>query len=274
MRRLLTLATLLGLGSSAAWAETTYCTKMIGALPYTVTTSGNYCLGQNRSLAATTGAAVIVNASFVMIDLNGFMLDGSGAGAVTQAIGISATGRTNVTVRNGTIRGFLRGISITGSPSQGHLIEDVHADGNTLAGVWVEGSGSIVRNNQVSGTGGTTTLANTDTYGIRGLGAGYRVTGNDVTETLGVGTGSGKAILLDAADGAVVEANRPSNATLAIGSTGISLLAGDDILVVGNSLATLDQGVVFGSATGKLRDNLSSGVTLPYSGGSDAGNNQ
>ena len=50
-----------------------------------------------------------------------------------------------------------------------------------------------------------------------------------------------------------------------------------EVLVVGNRMATTGSGVVFGAAaTGKFRDNITSGVTNPYlgTGGTDAGNNQ
>jgi hypothetical protein len=65
------------------------------------------------------------------------------------------------------------------------------------------------------------------------------------------------------------------NSFLLTGSTGIRLLGGQDLLVVGNILTSLERGLVFeGETYGKYRDNLTSGVYQPYEGGSDAGNNQ
>jgi hypothetical protein len=55
---------------------------------------------------------------------------------------------------------------------------------------------------------------------------------------------------------------------------GVNLLSGDDILVVGNAIAGMGNGVLFTGGSGKYRDNLTSGVGTPYSGGVDAGNNQ
>ena len=139
----------------------------------------------------------------------------------------------------------------------------------------VEGRGNLVRNNQVVDTTGTTVNgANSDIFGLQVAGPGSRVINNDSTETVGVGTGSAYGIQLSSADGAVVENNRVRNSTLAVGSTAISLSSGDDLLVVGNRMATMDNGVVFAASTGKYRDNITSGVTYPYSGGTDAGNNQ
>ena len=59
------------------------------------------------------------------------------------------------------------------------------------------------------------------------------------------------------------------------GSAGIFLTGGNDHLLAFNSLTILEYGLVFESETyGKYRDNLTSGVNNPYSGGFDAGNNQ
>lgn len=50
--------------------------------------------------------------------------------------------------------------------------------------------------------------------------------------------------------------------------------AGADNLAVNNRITDADVGIgyLFG-ATGKYRDNLTSAVATPYSGGTDAGNN-
>jgi hypothetical protein len=65
------------------------------------------------------------------------------------------------------------------------------------------------------------------------------------------------------------------NAALLSGSTGIRLQGGQDILVIGNNFTTLDHGLAFvGETFGKYRDNLTSGVGVPFDGGTDAGNNQ
>jgi len=270
----------LALGAAPAGAETTICT-VISSLPYTISAQGSYCLDRNLSTAITTGAAITINVDFVVLDLNGFKVGGGSGGFGTQASGVFALNHKNITIKNGNIRSFFRGVylhdtsgNFTGS--QGHMVEDIRADENTFAGIVVEGRGNLVRNNQVVDTTGTTVNGpNSDIFGLQVAGPGSRVINNDSTETVGVGTGIAYGIQLSSADGAVVENNRVSNSTLAPGaSTAISLSSGDDLLVVGNRMATMDSGVVFVSATGKYRDNLTSGVTNPYSGGTDAGNNQ
>ena len=279
-RRVLgTLILGLALGAAPAGAETTICT-VISSLPYTISAQGSYCLDRNLSTNSLSGAAITINVDFVVLDLNGFKVGGGGAGLGTQTSGVFSQNHKNITVKNGNIRGFLRAVYLkdtsgTFTSSQGHLVEDIRADQNTYAGIVVEGRGNVVRNNQVVDTTGTTVFgANSDTFGVVVNGPGSRVINNDSTETVGVGTGIAYGIQLASADGAVVENNRVGNSSLATGSTAISLESGDDVLVVGNRMATMDNGVVFATATGKYRDNITSGVTTPYFGGTDAGNNQ
>lgn len=72
-----------------------------------------------------------------------------------------------------------------------------------------------------------------------------------------------------------MESNRVGNSSLAVGSTGIAVLPGQDLLVSLNSSFTLDNGLFFDAESfGKYRGNLSSGVNGPYNGGQDVGNNQ
>jgi hypothetical protein len=131
------------------------CTP-ITSLPKIITASSVYCLTSDLSTAMNTGHAVEIQADNVVIDLNGYTLDGLAAGAGTSAIGIYVWQRKNITIRNGTVRGFYFGIYLGDAPSfttsQGHLIEGIRADMNTYTGINVEGQGNIVRNNQVVST--------------------------------------------------------------------------------------------------------------------------
>ena len=106
----------------------TRCQRGIHSLPVTINSAGTYCLDRNLSMSATTGAAITVNANDVTVDLKGFKIDGSGAGAGTLTLGVSANGRRGLTVRNGRIRGFFQGIQVTGT---GTTIEDLSLDSNT-----------------------------------------------------------------------------------------------------------------------------------------------
>jgi hypothetical protein len=70
---------------------------------------------------------------------------------------IRADNRQSMTIKHGTIRGFFFGILLANSgASQGHIVEDIRADQSTFIGIQVDGSGTLVRNNHVVATGGTT----------------------------------------------------------------------------------------------------------------------
>jgi hypothetical protein len=50
-------------------------------------------------------------------------------------------------------------------------------------------------------------------------------------------------------------------------------VVGVDALVVNNRITDSMVGIQFGASGGKFRDNLTTSVTNPYVGGTDAGNN-
>ncbi|HEY8151541.1 MAG TPA: Calx-beta domain-containing protein [Vicinamibacteria bacterium] len=254
------------------------CTPIL-IVPITITAQGNYCLVKNLSTAQATGNAITIASDFVSVNMSGFKIGGGGAGLGTQAIGVYALNRKNVAIRNGNLRGFLQAVFLqdtsgTFTASQGHLIENVRADENTLAGIHVQGRGSVVRGNQVSTTGASTALgADATTYGIFSEGPGARVLLNDVTDTVGVGTGDGVAVAITSGNGSVAERNRIGNAVLA-SSSGIRISGSSSVLAIGNRLAVFEAGIEYISSTGRFRDNLTSGVTVPFTGGTDAGNNE
>jgi len=259
-------------------AETTECTA-ITSLPYTITTQGIYCLTSDLSTGMTSGSAITIATNNVVIDLNGHKLGGLAAGPGTYARGILAYQRKNITIRNGTVRGFVVGIALwDDSPfttSQGHLVEGIRADLNTYYGIYVEGQGNVIQNNQVVSTGGTQTGA-TDAYGIAVTGPGVRVLNNDVIETKEQSTGSSYGIFLSNASGAVVENNRVGSSSIGPGTQFGILVTGSslDALVSNNRVTGMSNGVYYApGSVGKYRDNLTSGVTYPFTGGTDAGNN-
>ena len=119
-----------------AHAEATSCTE-IAAVPFTIKEPGAYCLkksltfaGGHRTIAVGStdvpidfgGTAILVGANDVVIDFRGHALDGTPAGPLSDAVGVRAHGRRNVTLRNGTIRGFHEGISLGGTS---YVVEDL-----------------------------------------------------------------------------------------------------------------------------------------------------
>jgi hypothetical protein len=235
------------LGAAPARAETVNCTP-ITALPAVIHSPGVYCFIGDLITSLLSVDAIDIQAHNVVLDLNGFKLGGLGAGPGTFSVGISAFNRQNLTIKNGTIRGFAYGIFLDDAgASQGHVVEDIRADQNTVAGIVVRGSGTIVRNNQVVATGGTTIDPNLNAIGIDVRGDGPRVLNNDVINTVAQGTGTAFGIVFNAGTGG---------------------------LAVNNRITAADAGIIF-NGTGKYRDNLTFDVPIGtrFVGGTDAGNN-
>jgi hypothetical protein len=163
--------------TAPARAETVNCTA-ITSLPAIITVQGIYCVTGDLTTAMSSGNAITINTNNVVFDMNGFKLGGLSAGPGTNAIGICAIQRQNITIKNGTIRGFLEGILLGDArpytTSQGHIIEDIRADQNTYIGFEVRGVSNIVRSNHVLATGGTTA------FGVNAYGYGIIVAGNVV----------------------------------------------------------------------------------------------
>jgi len=297
----LALLTLL-LAAPGAWAETTDCTA-ITTLPTVITVQGIYCLTGDLATSITSGDAITINTNNVTIDLNGWKLGGLAAGATTLTRGIYTWQRKNITIRNGTIRGFYIGIDLNDSvpytTSQGHLIEDIRADKNTRTGIRIMGRGSIVRRNQVVDTGGSTD--NDSAYGIQLGGPGVRALNNDVSGTVtassfafglylsdangGVaegnriddvssGTGSTHGIYIFWSNDVVAEDNRINGLSSGSGTTyGLYFWSSNDVLTAGNRITSADKGISYIISTGKYKDNLTSGVATPFTGGTSAGGN-
>jgi hypothetical protein len=233
-------------GSAPLEAETVNCTA-ITALPAVISGQGIYCFTGNLATSMTSGVAIAITSNNVVLDLNGFKLGGNGGGLATTAIGILAGDRRNITVKNGTVSGFMTGIYLfDNGGSQGHVVEDIRADHNTITGISVRGRGILIRNNLVIATGGATCCGpGVAAVGISAGGNGPRVLNNDVIDTTSPGDVGSRGIEFSSVGGLAVN-NRITNADT-------SIFYNDD-------------------ATGKYRDNLTVD-TGPVFGGNDAGNN-
>ena len=249
-------------------------------LPYVITSKGVYCVTEHLVFLSATGNAIEIQAHDVTIDLNGFLLEGSPSG-VTDAVGIFANNVRNITIRNGSIRGFYRAISLgSDDPDNGgnHLIEDITTSRNIHTGIWVQGEGIHLRRNKVYNTGPSGAV--TENYGVYLQGPSGRILNNDIIRVHGAAPGDFDGIHLFEAGGAVVEGNRLDNLWCqADGCTGNSLQIVDsnNVLVVGNRISNNDNGITYTNSTGKYRDNLTSGVisrfNIPTTGVVDAGGN-
>jgi len=162
-------------------------------LPYTITDPGSYILTSN--LTGTPGNdGILIDASDVTLDLNGFALVGYGAEPDGDGIRVNDP-QIDITVRNGTIRGwFGNGIYAPG-------VENARFDSLTITdngndGI-VVGSSSAVRALTITGIGQS---------GIHVVGNANRIEGNHVTA-------SSIGIDIDGANNIIVKNTASSNGT-------------------------------------------------------------
>jgi hypothetical protein len=146
----------------------------IGALPFRVTESGTYRLAADLTHGGDSGAAVLIEADDVVIDLDGHTLTGSNHTS-TAAVGVLAADRQHVVIRDGTVTGFYFGIDLRASAgmprrSVGHVVTNVTANGNTYFGIRVVGASSRIQRCHVLDTGGSTREGHTIPIGIRLVG--------------------------------------------------------------------------------------------------------
>jgi hypothetical protein len=246
--RTLVLLTLLSIPAAAsAGGAPASCRPIRVPLPAVIAEEGVHCLTGNIATAMRQGVAIWIQSDNVVLDLNGFILEGLADRASTTALGIFAGGQQNVTVRNGTVRGFYVGINVFGLNT---TVEGIRADRNTFMGISVIAAGAVIRGNHVIATGGTgiPVAFFPAARGIHVTGPAPRILNNDVT---GI-------------------PDEPSAR-----ATGIALV-GVGGLVVNNRIVSVERGIEFAgfvTSDGKYRDNLTYDVAVPYTGGIDAGNN-
>ena len=166
----LLIAVLMCTGPVGALAAESYdnCTGVITSLPTVISSQGTWCLKQSLSTALTSGYAIEIATNNVTIDCNGFRISDTGAGTGTTMIGLHADSHVNLTVRNCSVNSFYVGLSFVGA-SGGHLVEHNRVTNSTFAGISVHNlstgkNASVLRDNQVLYTGGSTVIANA--YGI------------------------------------------------------------------------------------------------------------
>jgi hypothetical protein len=218
-------------------AETVDCTVV--SPPATIGSQGVYCLKGNAVVSLTSGQAILINASNVVLDLNGWVIrnnvaagtDDSGSAGI-----VFGADRRRATVRNGTIQGFGNGISFRfpiGDAPTGDVIEDLRIVNSKRVGINLHsGKGDLIQRNLILNTGEAAAPAGTNVFGIN---AGFMATvqSNDVvTVTPGAGIAAG-------------------------------LSAGSDSVLLNNRIKDVDGSGIFcqPSANARLRDNIVVGVT-------------
>ena len=151
-------------------------------IPIVITQAGSYYLTEDVSSSAPT---ITIDVNDVTIDLMGFQLIGPGG-----AYGIYISNKTNIEVRNGTVRNYNRGLYSSSSTNKSIRVINVRAISNSY-GIWLNGSGHLVKD---------CSAAKNTSYGI------YVDPGSTVTNSVscdntgtGIGTDYGCTIIGNAA---------------------------------------------------------------------------
>jgi len=199
--------------------------------------SGSYIVTKNFTAGSGVNC-LVVTADNVTIDLGGFTITGSGA-----SNGVLASGRNNVTVKNGTLV-FARAVFATGEGAVIYAVRAVRAAG-VSAGFkgFSVGDNATVENSYVTAhTGGATP----QTGGVITAGKNSKVIGNTISGN------SGNIIVVS--DGSFVKDN---TVTQNSGSSGSAILVSQNCKIVDNVISSSTFGV---TATGD--HNLISGNTI------------
>lgn len=219
---------------------------VLSNLPAKITTPGNYCLGSTLRLETPTEAAITIEADAVVLDLRGQTLE-AGPGSALRKAGIFASGRRGVTVRNGLVSGFDRGIALEGSAGGSHLIERVRIENSRDTGLTLEGRGNVTRKTQIVGAAG-----GEQAIGIRVSGPLARILASEIRDT---GAKGWRGVVVDRADGAVIENNRVGSQGRPAGTVGIDVSSSKDVLLMNNDVINVMQRVRWAAgSTGARRD--------------------
>jgi hypothetical protein len=262
--------------------------KKINSLPASITAGGNYCLTKDLSTSissATEVAAIEIRADNVLLDLGGFTISYNPPDSTSVVRAIRTFGvRRSVTVRNGTIKGFIGAVYLIGDNvglnNAGNVVEHLRVQDCLNFGILIYGTGNIVRDNHVVNTVGRPDVASGIATAIGAFGSGNMVINNDVIGTTSAVTDDvslAQGILFNACNQCVAEKNRivDTESPNPNSARGIWVETGSDVLVVNNRIIKSVFGIVFmATSTGLYRDNIATACTIPYSGGFNAGNNQ
>lgn len=116
----------------------------ISSLPYNITSSGYYYI--SKDLSCVSGAyGIFIEADNVTLDLKGFSLIGPGGTGSNDGIFMNV--RTNIEIRNGTIRNFNRNGILelsSGGFGIGHRIINIRAIGNNYMGINIRGRAHLI----------------------------------------------------------------------------------------------------------------------------------
>lgn len=193
----------------------------ITSLPARITSSGFYFITKDLTFTGTNDNSIGIQANDVTLDLMGFSL--IGPGGTVGGSGIDLWQKSNVEIRNGTIRNFPQKAIVEDSllftGAKGNRVINIRAINNNDGGIFFYNPGNIIDRCTVVGNGGHGILAR---YGSTISGnISYSNSGD------GINADSGTTVI--------------GNTSYKNGGYGINL-----------SLSFADQNTAFGNTTGSL----------------------
>jgi hypothetical protein len=261
--------------------------KVITKLPFTITTPGYYLLNRDRVYSGT-GNAITINTDNVTLDLGGNTITANYSfSQANETSAVFAENKRNITVRNGKVRFFARGIRLTGDNGGGHLVEDVQSLESTIAGMVVRGEASTVRKCRIDKVRGANILT-AISYGLILGGRGSVAEENTIYDVYPNSTdflATTYFIAVEDAPFSVISRNRVQSSGSVQGQTNpnnfaIRISNSRNMLLKGNEILNVPRGITFSEATGTnsgslYRDNTAVGSTAPAgtAGVKDGGGN-
>jgi hypothetical protein len=116
------------------------CGEVVGNEPEELV---DFTLGNNLICTSGDALTIIAPSNGITIDLGGHRLQGDGGSGED---GVVFNGTSGVTVRNGVLTGFDRGVVMNGT---GDIVEDLTLVDNNGDSVQVVGSNNVVRDSQI-----------------------------------------------------------------------------------------------------------------------------
>jgi parallel beta-helix repeat protein len=234
-------------------------------LPLVITEPNSYYLAEDVNFTNTTSNAITIECNDVTIDLMGYSLTGPNS---TNYDGIYMNGRTNVEVRNGTVRDFYNGIYE--QSGRAHRIINTRVVSNNNYGIYVSGYGYLVKdctatengNHGIYSGSGSTVTGNTCYNNSGGIytGNGSTVTGNTCYNNSGNG--------IDVLYGSTVTSNTIYNNGAGIEGSQYCIITGNtacnnshDGIIVTNANSAVTGNSCYGNGWSGIQTNFCNTIT-------------
>jgi parallel beta-helix repeat protein len=236
------------LGSGPAIATDVHTIPSTGLV---IDQPGTYTVTQDL-FHGDSGAAILITASNVILDLNGYTLYGNFVGVFIYGIVVHSA--QAVTVRNGRITGFSNDIRL--SSSSNSTIENITASSFGNWGIQLDGShGNTVQNNTSSSNFDGVRLTNSNSNTIQ----------NNTLSGNYPGWPTGRGITLGASSNNTIRNNTTNS-----NSIGILLFAGSSSNTIENNTANsnADAGIVLfsGPSGNTIRNNTALNNSFSFAG--------